>query len=256
MSILIIYKDTNSLTQIARAPSEITNPFVWAAAQAEQKGKAKPLQLRLREDVDMTKEAIRQFSPAVAIILIYEGTGDDAYAGSGTGFVVSPNGYVLTNRHVAASGTRFTVRLPQQSQEWDTVIHGVHHYHDLALLKPVKPIQGDIPYLQFGNSGSVEQGDAILVLGYPLLISDGRRTDYDVPASISGSISLIRDAEGIFQLDCALNPGNSGGPLISLLNSDVIGVIFAKDRRGEGTGYAIKSQVAIEFLRQMGIRET
>jgi S1-C subfamily serine protease len=254
MSKIIVYKTSGSLTQIASSIDEITDFFKDTSIAEDDKQRAKPIRVSVAPGAtELKKELIKQFSGAVAIILFYEGADSDSYVGSATGIVVNPDGYILTNRHVAAGGTRFIVRLPNQTQQFDMVIHGVDHYHDLALLKPVKPIKANLPYIMFGNSGQVEQGDDVLILGYPLLLSDGVHTDYDAPASVPGSISLIRDAEDTFQLSCSINPGNSGGPLISLINGEVIGVVFAKDRRGEGVGYAIMSRVAQEFLEKMGV---
>lgn len=255
MKRIIVYKDSDGMTQIAGDLSEITSRYTGSSAAAQQK-KAEPVRVQsLETKENIKKEAIKRLGEAVVMVLLYEGTGEDSYIGSATGIIVSPEGYVLTNQHVIAGATKFIVRLPEQTEEFDMVIHGVSQYYDLALLKPVKPAGASLPFIMFGNSGQVEQGDEILVLGYPYLLSDGRRTDYDKPASADGSISLIRDSEGTFQLDCSLNPGHSGGPLISLVNGEVIGLIFAKHRGSEGMGYAIKSQIAQEFLIQMGVAQ-
>ncbi len=253
---ITVYKDSEGMTQItddvglqklARNPESKYVKTTDATAE-----KAEPVRVQATESKEnIKKEAIRQLGEAVAMILLY--TGANAYSGNATGVIVSPEGYILTNRHVVSGATKFIVRLPKGEQEFDMIIHGVDKYYDLALLKPMKPVGTALPFIEFGNSGQIEQGDEILVLGYPHLVSDGNRTNYDSPASSDGSISLIRDAEGTFQLDCSLNPGNSGGPLISLANGEVIGLVFAKHRDSEGMGYAIKSQIAYEFLKTMGI---
>ena len=249
---ITVYKDSKGMTGIADDIDAIESKYVKKTDATVKK--TEPVRVRAAESREnIKKEAIKRIGEAVAMILLYQGTGETDYSGNATGVIVSPEGYILTNRHVVAGATKFIVRLPKGEQEFDMIIHGVDKYFDLALLKPMKPAGTALPFIEFGNSGQIEQGDEILILGYPNLVSDGDRTDYDRPASSDGSISLIRDAEGTFQLDCSLNPGNSGGPLISLANGEVIGLVFAKHRDSEGMGYAIKSQIAYEFLKTMGI---
>lgn len=249
---IIVYKDSKGMTQITGAVEAIESKYVRKTSETAQKAEPRRVQATASRE-QIKKEAIKHIGEAVVMILLYQGTGETAYSGNATGIIVSPEGYILTNRHVVARATRFSVRQPKSTQEFDMVIHGIDKYYDLALLKPVKPLGTTLPFVEFGNSGQIEQGDEILILGYPHLVSDGNRTDYDRPASADGSISLIRDAEGTFQLDCSLNPGNSGGPLISLANGEIVGMVFAKHRDSEGMGYAIKSRIAYEFLKTMGI---
>jgi S1-C subfamily serine protease len=139
---------------------------------------------------------------------------------TGSGFLISPDGYILTNNHVIAHATRITVVVPGQQPLGASVVLS-DSYKDLALLKV--PL-ANLPYLPLANSDSLQILDTVYVLGYPLTRELGGK----ISAS-EGKINAIRD-EGrtpLLQFDAEVNPGNSGGPLLNE-KGEVIGVVVGK----------------------------
>jgi putative serine protease PepD len=135
--------------------------------------------------------------------------------GLGSGFVIRPDGYILTNNHVAApaaSGGRLTVEFGDGSLETATIV-GRNTSYDLAVLKIART---GLAAVTLGDSGAVKVGDAAIAIGAPLGL-DGTVTagiisslDRPVTAGGSGEMAYIN----AIQTDAAINPGNSGGPLL------------------------------------------
>jgi len=155
--------------------------------------------------------------------------------GQGSGFIMSQDGYILTNNHVAGKADRITVKL-QDGREFAAKLIGADDHSDVAVIK-IKA-QG-LPSVRLGNSDDLEVGEWVLAIGNPFGLS------HTVTAGIvsaKGRSSIgIADYEDFIQTDAAINPGNSGGPLINL-NGEVVGIntaIFSKSGGYMGIGFTI-----------------
>ena len=155
-------------------------------------------------------------------------------SGSGTGFIVSENGLVVTNRHIVGSARRVTV-LTATGEEYRGEVVQRHSVLDLAYVE----IDSDRAFtpLTIGDANGVSVGEAVIAIGYPL----GEELGLE-PTVSRGIISAKRD--DYLQTDPSLNPGNSGGPLLNA-SGNVIGVITARVESTEtgrpvsGIGFAI-----------------
>ena len=155
--------------------------------------------------------------------------------GQGSGFIISKDGYILTNNHVAGKADKITVKL-NDGREFDAKLVGADSHSDVAVIK----IEADnLPTLPFGDSDNLRVGEWVLAFGNPFGLS------HTVTAGIVSAKGRsgvgITDYEDFIQTDAAINPGNSGGPLINL-NGQVVGIntaIFSKSGGYMGIGFTI-----------------
>ena len=160
--------------------------------------------------------------------------------GLGSGFIMSEDGYVVTNNHVIAQAEDIDVVL-QNGDKYEAKVVGKDPKTDLAVLKfePDKDIQP----VKFGDSGNLRIGDWVIAIGNPFGLG------YTVTAGIvsaKGRSLGLGAYDDFIQTDASLNPGNSGGPLFNL-KGEVVGVNTAIVARGQGIGFAIPIDLA-EFV--------
>ena len=170
---------------------------------------------------------------------------------SGSGFVISSDGYILTNHHVIEIG--YTSRLPivvtfNEGEEFEAEVIGFDSFNDVALLKI--DAQGLNP-VYIGNSDNIRVGQRIYVVGNPLGDLVYTMTD-GIVSALDRVVTVDRNILNAFQLSAAVNQGNSGGPVYNT-NGEVIGIVTAKMGRGsiEGIGFAIPINDAIEIAKEL-----
>jgi serine protease Do len=165
--------------------------------------------------------------------------------GSGTGFIVDKNGYIITNEHVVDKADRIKVRLLSEDVEYRAHVVGVDPESDLAVIKIDNKRQ--LPPVQIGNSDGVEVGDWAVAIGAPFgleaTVTAGivSATGRDLP-----NLNSQQQFQHFIQTDAAINPGNSGGPLLNI-RGEVIGVntmIATRSGAYEGIGFALPSNMA------------
>ena len=157
--------------------------------------------------------------------------------GAGSGFIVHPDGVILTNSHVVEGADRVTVRL-SDGREVEAESWNFDPRSDVAVVRI--DVDGDLPFLGLGDSDGMEIGDWVLALGNPLNVGT---TVTSGIISATGRAPGINEREGYIQTDAAINPGNSGGPLVNL-HGEVIGINTAISTRSggyDGIGFAIPS---------------
>ncbi|MCX8058477.1 MAG: Do family serine endopeptidase [Spirochaetes bacterium] len=155
----------------------------------------------------------------------------------GSGFIISKDGYILTNNHVISDAKEVKVILMDGS-EYKGEVLGRDPSIDVAMLK-INPGKKVLPILKFGDSDKIEVGDIIIAIGNPFGL-DGTVTQGIISAKGRYNIG-INNLENFIQIDAAINPGNSGGPLINL-NGEVIGIndaILSNTQQFAGIGLAI-----------------
>lgn len=165
--------------------------------------------------------------------------------GSGSGIIISQDGYIVTNNHVVENASKVTVGLSDKRQ-FDATIVGTDPLTDLAV---VKIDASNLPVAFLGNSENLKVGQWVMAIGNPLSLSS-TVTAGIVSAIGRGQLGLIRDSYGVenfIQTDAAINPGNSGGALVDLSGA-VIGINSAIASGGGGTyigyGFAIPINLA------------
>jgi len=165
--------------------------------------------------------------------------------GSGSGIIISEDGYIVTNNHVVENASKVTVGLADKRQ-FDATVVGTDPLTDLAV---VKIEVEDLPVAYLGNSDNLKVGQWVMAIGNPLSLAS-TVTAGIVSAIGRGQLGLIRDSYGVenfIQTDAAINPGNSGGALVDLSGS-VIGINSAIASGGGGTyigyGFAIPVNLA------------
>lgn len=172
------------------------------------------------------------------------------FIGGGSGVIISPDGYVLTNYHVAGFSNKWQVYLSDGTPR-EADMTGYDPRGDIALLK-IKNAK-DLPFLEMGDSDGLTAGQSVIAIGNPFGIGSN---DLE-PTVTYGIISAVHRFEGDYsdaiQTDTPINPGNSGGPLIDL-NGKIIGINGRMEMRFEsikantGIGYAIPTNQIKRFL--------
>ncbi len=233
------------------------------------------------DDLELLKRTSRAFSgvakkamPAVVYIEVQQagpapssqgqrpGTGENGHAGDrrrpytqrrpnqsrhGSGFLVSPDGYILTNNHIVEGVERVTVRLHDGSVH-PAAVTGGDPRSEVALLK----IEGkELPHLELGSTDNLEVGEWVIAVGNPF----GLRATLTVGVvSAKGRSNIgVAEYEDFIQTDAAINPGNSGGPLLNL-DGQVVGMntaIYSESGGHMGIGFAIPIDMAKIVMGQL-----
>ncbi|WP_303237615.1 DegQ family serine endoprotease [uncultured Bilophila sp.] len=166
----------------------------------------------------------------------------------GTGFLISADGYIVTNNHVVAGADTVLVNLQGSTGKDHSLkaqVIGTDEETDIALLK----VKADtpLPFLNFGDSDKMEVGEWVLAIGNPFGLG------HTVTAGIlsaKGRNIQSGPFDNFLQTDASINPGNSGGPLINM-EGKVIGINTAIIASGQGIGFAIPSSMAERIVNQL-----
>lgn len=169
--------------------------------------------------------------------------------GMGSGFIISEDGYVLTNNHVIANADEILVRMGDR-REFEAEVIGTDERSDVALLKIDAD---DLPYLEFVSNGDLEIGEWVLAIGSPFGL------EFSASQGIVSAVerSITNGGGGNYvpfiQTDVAINPGNSGGPLFNL-DGKVVGInsqIYTRSGGYMGLSFAIPADVAQSVVKQL-----
>ena len=181
------------------------------------------------------KAVLAAVAPSVVQIEIE--TEDSVFGGGGqgTGFIISPDGQVVTNAHVVENAVTIKVMLSDGTVKSAELVQK-DPSRDLAVLK----IDGDnLPSARLGNSAEVEVGDEVLAIGNALGLGDTPTVTTGIVSALDRQLQLAGNRlTHLIQTDAAINPGNSGGPLVNA-NGEVIGVNTAIAGNADGIGFAI-----------------
>lgn len=183
-------------------------------------------------------------------------SGDNSNSGLGSGVIIEPNGYILTNEHVIADAGQILVKLPD-GRQFDAQLKGVDKRNDLAV---IKINASGLSAAKLGDSDKLEIGEWVIAIGNPF----GFAIENPEPTVTVGVVSALhrsvpalgrkyRGYDGLIQTDAAINPGNSGGPLVNF-NCEVVGInaaIISSSGGYQGIGFAIPSNKAKKVLSQL-----
>lgn len=156
--------------------------------------------------------------------------------GQGSGFIISRDGFILTNNHVVEDADSITVRLSDE-REFKAKLIGTDPLSDVALIQ-IKD-SGQLPTLALGNSDALEVGEWVIAIGNPFGLS--QTVTVGVVSAKGRNRMGINEYESFIQTDAAINPGNSGGPLLNT-HGEVIGInsaLFSRTGGYMGIGFAI-----------------
>jgi serine protease Do len=167
--------------------------------------------------------------------------------GLGSGFFIHSSGYLLTNNHVIERAEKVKVKT-EDDVDHEVIVVARDPEYDIALLKVVGE-EKKFPVLPMGNSDEVDSGNMVIAVGNPLGL--GHTVTSGIISHTGRHLSRITEKEGrqinFIQTDAAINPGSSGGPLITLTGAWV-GMNTATAASGEGIGFAVPSSQVREFL--------
>ena len=168
-------------------------------------------------------------------------------ASAGSGFIISADGFVVTNNHVISGAVNITVML-HDGREYKATVVGSDKMTDLAVLK----IDGNgFAYLDLGDSSKLVVGEQVVAIGNPLgELANSLSVGYI--SSLARTINIDGDPMVMLQTDASVSPGNSGGPLINLYGQ-VVGIVSAKSTGSgvEGLGFAIPMNSALDVINSL-----
>lgn len=230
--------------------------------------------LRL-DDQEATIRAIKKVMPAVVNIIVMDKetatvinlrTGEQTkktetvQKGSGTGFLISADGLILTNKHVAGAGNEKTAEFKiilNTGKQYYAQLIGKDPLNDLAVLKI---FDKNLPHVELGDSDKLQIGSTVIAIGNTL----GRYQNSATKGIVSGlgrsleasdqSGTTVESLDNVIQTDAEINPGNSGGPLIDL-EGRIIGINVAIDQNGSAIGFAIPindARPVIKSVKEVG----
>jgi serine protease Do len=226
------------------------------------------------DEQEATIRAIKKALPAVVSIIVYDksassyvdlstgkqvSAGESIEKGSGTGFLISKDGLILTNKHVveiANSATGDYRVILSSGKKYYAQLIGKDPINDLAV---IKIFDKDLPYLELGDSDKLEIGTTVVAIGNVLGKYDNSVTKGIVSGlgrTIVGSdqSGKAESLDNVIQTDAEINLGNSGGPLVDL-NGKVVGINVATDGEGESIGFSIPvndAKPVIQSVREIG----
>ena len=186
------------------------------------------------------ENAVKVASPAVVQINITSvsqnpfGFSSGTQEGLGSGFIITSDGYVLTNNHVVENATKITVVL-KDGREFRGQVIGTDATSDVAVVK----ISGtDLPTVELGDSSTLTVGQRVIAIGNPYGLSQTVTTGVISALERNVQASATETLVGVVQTDAAINPGNSGGPLVDL-SGRVVGMNTMIYQNAQGLGFSV-----------------
>jgi S1-C subfamily serine protease len=177
----------------------------------------------------------------------------------GTGFIIRPDGVIVTNFHVVEGALNIKVTLPApDGRSFDARVIGGDSDHDLAVLK----VQGSgLPTIPLGDSSTLVLAEPVIALGYALALPGGPTVTQGIISALARTVQatdpnggpngqgITRTYQDALQTDAAINPGNSGGPLVDLAGN-VVGINTAGNAQAENIGFAIAIDAAKPIIER------
>lgn len=171
--------------------------------------------------------------------------GELSQVSSGTGFIITPDGLVVTNKHVVEDDEAEYIVIMDDGTQLDAEVLDKDPLNDIALLQIVGDDErlGDLPTVEFADSDAISVGDPVIAIGNALGEYSNTTTVGIISATgreiiASSGMGSSENLVNLIQTDAAINPGNSGGPLLNL-NAEVVGMNTAIDTTASGIGFAI-----------------
>lgn len=171
-------------------------------------------------------------------------------ASSGSGVIISPDGYIVTNNHVIEDGNKYQVTM-NDHREYDAKLIATDPYTDIALLKIE---ERNLPSIVFGNSDSLRVGEWVLAVGNPFNLES--TVTAGIVSAKGRSIDILEGEytiESFIQTDAAVNPGNSGGALVNT-NGELVGIntaIITRSGKYEGYSFAIPATLVQKIIKDL-----
>ena len=205
-------------------------------------------------------KAIEKASPSVVSIYVVKDVrnfwGYSSQPSSGSGFIVSQDGYILTNAHNVTNVRNSIIVILPGGTQFDATLIGIDEQSDVALLK----INGDdFSYSKIGNSDNLLVGEFVVALGNPRKLFAAANNQ---PIASLGIVSAVdadfglqsngKVLDNMIQTDASLNPGNSGGPLVDA-NGYVVGINTFVQNDSENLGFAIPINYAMEIAEEIKV---
>jgi 2-alkenal reductase len=221
-------------------------PFTEAEDAAAEPEVVQPVPVEQTTQERLFIDLYQRVNPAVVSV--------NLTSGGGSGFVIDPDGYIVTNNHVIAEGGPIVVGFADGSA-YDAELIGADSQADLALLKINAT---GLPALPLGDSEALEVGQLVVAIGSPFGLDNTMTTGIvsglsrSLPAD-STTLGSFYTIPSVIQTDAAINPGNSGGPLINLAG-EVVGINTAIEspvRANSGVGFAVPSNVVKTVITQL-----
>ncbi|CAH6787157.1 serine protease HTRA4 [Phodopus roborovskii] len=200
----------------------------------------------LRRKYNFIAAVVEKVAPSVVHLQLFRRsplTNHEIPASSGSGFIVSEDGLIVTNAHVLTNHQKIQVEL-QSGAQYEATVKDIDHKLDLALIK-IEP-NTDLPVLLLGRSSDLRAGEFVVALGSPFSLQDTVTAGIVSTTQRGGKELGLKDSDiDYIQTDAIINHGNSGGPLVNL-DGDVIGINTLKVTAG--ISFAIPSDRIRQFL--------
>lgn len=197
-------------------------------------------------------------TPAVVNIKAIQGSSYDFFSSSafgtstGSGVIITADGYIVTNNHVIEEGDQIEVTL-NDKRDFEAKIVGTDPSTDLALLKIIDKTE-NLPFVPFGNSDSLRVGEWVLAVGNPFNLES--TVTAGIVSAKGRSIDILEGQdriESFIQTDAAVNPGNSGGALVNT-NGELVGIntaIITRTGRYEGYSFAVPANLVKKVIKDL-----
>ena len=241
LSGLLIYSYQNRNGELTASVSEPAEVSSAPAVDITLHNRPAPDDENYTDGVLSTEEIYAKVRPSVVGIVTYAASNPLQAASSGSGIILSDDGYIITNAHVV-SGAYGIVVVLDNDEEYEASVVGIDEQTDLAVIK----IDADnLTAAEFGNSDELVVGERVVAIGNPTGLNLAGSTTQGIVSGLNRNITLTNEDNStismeVIQVDAAINPGNSGGALINKYGQ-VVGINSSKlaSTNIEGIGFAI-----------------